>query len=182
MKLLASVLWFYLKYYFFSNEITKMESKRVYKKKSSYKKTRKGIQGVPAWAEKETGAHLVYIEESEIQSPQHRNISSTNTVEPAVSGRKLAGKEIDSIVDINNSASTSSITTKSKINVNQNVNDHAIKGYKIIDANVLQELFNAYSKCEHCEKEKCLYLLKKNTSRRGMSEKFYVKCVMSKNI
>ena len=127
MKLLASVLWFYLKYCFSSNEITKMESKRVYKKKSSHKKKRKGFQGVPAWAKKETGARLVNIEESEIESPQHRNICSTNTVEPAV--------VLDSIVDINNSASTSNIT-KSKTNVNQNVNDHAIKGYKIIDANV----------------------------------------------
>ena len=84
-----------------------MESKRVYKKKSSYKKKRRGFQGVPSWAKKETGARLVNIGESEIERPQHRNICSTNTVEPAdVSGRKLAGKEIDSIVDINNNAST----------------------------------------------------------------------------
>ena len=63
------------------------------------------------------------------------------------------------------------------------LNDHAIKGYKLIDANVLQELFNAYSKCEHCEKEKCLYLFQRNTSRRGMLEKILCEmCVMSKNI
>ena len=158
-----------------------MESKRVYKKKSSYKKGTKGFQGVPAWAKKETGARLVNIEQNEIESPQHRNICSTNTVEPAVSGRKLADKEIDSIVDINNSARTSNITTKTKTNVNQNLNDHAIKGYKIIDANLLQELFNAYSKCKHCEKEKRLYLFQKNTSRGGMPENFYVKFVSCQN-
>ena len=117
----------------------------------------------------------------DIESPQHRNICGTNTVEPGVSGTKLADKEMDSIVDINISACTSNITKKSKTNVNQNLNDHAIKGYKIIDANLLQELLNAYSKCEHFQKEKCLYLFQKNTSRRGMSENFYVKCVSCQN-
>ena len=106
MKLLASVLWFYLNDIVFSQTKLQRWNQRVYKKKSSYKKKKKGFQGVPAWAKKETGARIINIEESEIESPQHRNICSTNTAEPAdVSGRKLAGKEIDSIVDINNSAS-----------------------------------------------------------------------------
>ena len=93
MKLLASVLWFYLNDIVFSQTKLQRWNQRVYKKKSSYKKKKKG-------------ARIINIEESEIESPQHRNICSTNTAEPAdVSGRKLAGKEIDSIVDINNSAS-----------------------------------------------------------------------------
>ena len=74
-----------------------MESKKVYKKKSSYKKReRLSKVSLPlgrAKKAKETGARLVNIEESEIESPQHRDICSNNIVEPAdVSGRKLGGK------------------------------------------------------------------------------------------
>ena len=49
----------------------------------------------------------------------------------------------------------------------------------------MQDLFNAHSKCEHCEKEKaCIYLKKKTLQEEGcqMSEKFYVKCVSCQKI
>ena len=123
----------------------------------------------PCLRKKETEAHLINIEESEIESPQHRNICSTNIVEPAyVSGRKLAGKEIDSIVDINNSASTSNITTKSKINVNQNVTDHAIKGYKMFCKNCSMHIPNVNTVTR---KNACIYF-KKTLQEEGCHKNF----------
>ena len=47
----------------------------------------------------------------------------------------------------------------------------------MIDAGILQEVLNFSSKCHHCNNEKCLSLFQENKSRRGLSEKLYLKCM-----
>ena len=48
-----------------------------------------------------------------------------------------------------------------------------IHGYKIANADILQEMF---SSCSKCGGEKCLFVFQQNKSRRGFSEKLCVQC------
>ena len=155
-----------------------MDTKRIYKEKSKYKKKRKGFKGVPAWANKtKTDDDRVANDLSaETESPPHESLtfsiessSRDNSGELTdISFKKLAGKEVSNskCVDPPNTKKEQQKSTKS-----------LLQGYKIIDANILQELFNSFSKCHHCGEVKCLSLFQKDSSRRGMSEKLYVKCL-----
>ena len=155
-----------------------MDTKRIYKEKSKYKKKRKGFKGVPAWANKtKTDDDRVANDVSvETESPPHESLtfsiessSRDNSGEfTDISFKKLAGKEVSNskCVDPPNTKKEQQKSTKT-----------LLQGYKIIDANILQELLNSFSKCHHCGEVKCLSLFQKDSSRRGMSEKLYVKCL-----
>ena len=81
-----------------------MDTKRIYKEKSKYKKKRKGFKGVPAWANKtKTDDDRVANDLSvETESPPHESLtfsiessSRDNSGEfTDISFKKLAGKEV----------------------------------------------------------------------------------------
>ena len=48
-----------------------------------------------------------------------------------------------------------------------------IHGYKIVNADILQEML---SSCSKCSGEKCLFVFQQNKSRRGLSEELCVQC------
>ena len=77
-----------------------------------------------------------------------------------ISTIKLVGKEVQS---------TDYLSTNSK------ENPIPILSYKIIDADILQEMFSFCSKYVHFGGEKCLCIFQQDKSRRGLSEtKIYV--------
>ena len=72
-----------------------------------------------------------------------------------VSASKLGGKEVQN---------TDNLSSNPKENI-------PIRGYKIIDADIFQEIFSFCSKCVYCGGEKCLCILQQDKSRRGLPEK-----------
>ena len=82
------------------------------------------------------------------------NVASAAALD--ISASKLTGKEI----------------------VNRDYKDaSSVHGYKIIDADILQEVMNFCSKCKNCGAENSLSLRQDDKARRGLSEKLYLHCL-----
>ena len=51
-----------------------------------------------------------------------------------------------------------------------------ISDYKVIHSSILQQMLQSVSKCKHCSRENTAYVFQENSKKKGLCEKFVIKC------
>ena len=160
----------------------KKERKRVDKYKSKRKRNRRGFNGTPAWQKN--------VERGDVDDYAFSNIpigGEEIVNNPVINGQPLLAETVavdESIMNMS-AYKLAGNDVINKMNIEEKEDGPSasvVKGYKMIDSGILQDVLNFCSKCDICGKDKSLSLLQNNNSKRGLCEKLYLQCRECKQI
>ena len=154
----------------------KKEMKRVVKYKSKRKKKRKGFHGFKP--DNVAGSSTEHVEEIHTEPSVIVSTSEENIVELHKTISKIVPIPVNSVNIVNNDSSSGVLTRKRKRDsVTDFINKkEQARGYKVIEANILQTMLDNVATCPSCNQAQTIQLREDISKRKGLCERLVLFC------